>query len=217
MRCMDNVTDLQTGKQADNQIGVFGKIVAGILLVSFTVASIIFIIAYWPDKLPDPKGNVAPLYRHQLFHITLAGIPESTNTAAGPLIHINTLLLILVALGGFAGNMIHIATSFVTFIGDKKFERSWILWYCVKPFTAAALALGFYFVLRGGFLNTSAEAPNINLYGVMTIAILTGLFTDTATLKMKEVFEVLFKPKDEREGKRDEVPLKPKEEQATGK
>jgi len=215
---MNNVTDLQTGKPADNPISLLGKIVAGILLVLFTVASIYFIIAYWPDKLPDPKGNIAPLYRHQLFHITLAGIPDSQqNTATGALIHINTVLLILVALGGFAGNMIHIATSFVTFIGDKKFERSWILWYCVKPFTAAALALGFYFVFRGGFLNTSAEAPNINLYGVMTIAILTGLFTDTATLKMKEVFEVLFKPKDEREGKRDEVPFKPKDEQAPGK
>jgi hypothetical protein len=121
-----------------------------------------------------------------------------------PLIHINTILLILVALGGFAGNMIHIATSFTTFLGDKKFDKSWVLWYCVKPFTASALALGFYFVFRGGFLNTTAEAPNINLYGVMTIAVLTGLFTDTATLKLKEVFEVLFKPKDERTGKRDE-------------
>lgn len=112
--------------------------------------------------------------------------------------HINTILLLLVALAGFLGNMIHIATSFTNFVGAKKFERSWILWYCVKPFTAASLAVGLYFVFRGGFLNMSDDASNINLYGVMTISLLAGLFTDRATQKLKEVFEVLFQPKEER-------------------
>ncbi len=113
-------------------------------------------------------------------------------------IHINTLLLLLVALAGFLGNMIHIATSFTTYVGSNKFVRSWLLWYTVKPFTAAALAVGVYFVFRGGFLNMSDDSTNINLYGVMTISLLTGLFTDRATQKLKEVFEVLFRPKEER-------------------
>ena len=267
---MDNQTDVQKDKQPENgQISTAGKVIGGVLLVLFTFFAGYYIVAFWPDRMPDPKERMAPLYRYELFHIRLACIPDSPccatciysggcnpdtakakpaaaapaatqpdrrdtarnpgdttrrDTAASttpppvppspgvqsppqdlpPLIHINTIILILVALGGFAGNMIHIATSFTTFIGDKKFEKSWVLWYCVKPFTASALALGFYFVFRGGFLSTTSEAPNINLYGVMTIAVLTGLFTDTATLKLKEVFEVLFKPKDERTGKRDE-------------
>ena len=263
---MDNQTDVQKDKQpADGQVSTLCKVIAGTLLVLFTFFAGYFIVAFWPDRLPDPKERKAPLYRYELFHIRLACIPDSpccaqciytgscspdtaktkpavpaqtrkadatrtsgdttkrdtaaqTTTASvafsldmqSPpadmprLIHINTILLVLVALGGFAGNMIHIATSFTTFVGDKKFEKSWILWYFVKPFTASTLALGFYFVFRGGFLNTTSDAPNINLYGVMTIAVLTGLFTDIATLKMKEVFEVLFKPKDERTGKRDE-------------
>jgi hypothetical protein len=112
-------------------------------------------------------------------------------------IQFNTLLLILVALCGFLGNMIHVATSFTTFIGAEKFKRSWILWYCVKPFTASALALAFYFVFRAGFLNYTSDA-GLNLYGVLTMAMLTGLFTDIATQKLKEVFEVAFKPKDDR-------------------
>jgi len=112
-------------------------------------------------------------------------------------IQFNTLLLILVALCGFLGNMIHVATSFTTFIGAEKFKRSWILWYCVKPFTASALAIAFYFVFRAGFLNYASDA-GLNLYGVMTMAMLTGLFTDIATQKLKEVFEVAFKPKDDR-------------------
>jgi hypothetical protein len=120
-------------------------------------------------------------------------------TASGnKLVHINTLLLILVAVAGFVGNMIHISASFTSYIGAGKFKKSWILWYCVKPFTAAALALAVYFVFRGGFLNMSDDGGNINIYGVMTISILSGLFTDRATLKLKELFEVLFRPKEER-------------------
>jgi len=114
------------------------------------------------------------------------------------LIHINTLLLILVGLGGFVGNMIHVATSFTTFIGAGKFKKSWLLWYCIKPFTAAALAIGIYFVFRGGFLNMSDGGASINLYGLMTISLFAGLFTDKATEKLKEVFEVLFRSKEER-------------------
>jgi len=77
------------------------------------------------------------------------------------------------------------------------------LWYCVKPFTAAALAIAVYFVFRGGFLNMSDDSSNINIYGVITISILCGLFTDRATLKLKEVFDVLLRPnpKEERPDK----------------
>jgi len=108
------------------------------------------------------------------------------------LLDLNILVLMLVAAGGFLGNMIYVATSFTTFVGSDKFSRSWLLWYFVKPFTAAALALGLYFVFRGGFLNYAEDASGINLYGVITVALLAGLFTDKATLKLKEVFEVIF-------------------------
>lgn len=108
------------------------------------------------------------------------------------LIDFSTLVLILVAAAGFLGNMIHVATSFTTFVGNEAFKRSWLLWYFVKPFTASALALGLYFVFRGGFLNYTADATNINLYGILTISVFAGLFTDKATLKLGEIFEVVF-------------------------
>jgi hypothetical protein len=108
------------------------------------------------------------------------------------LLDLNILVLILVAAAGFLGNMIYVATSFTTFVGANKFNRSWLLWYIVKPFTAAGLALGLYFVFRGGLLNYAADVPGINLFGVITMAILAGLFTDKATLKLKEVFDVIF-------------------------
>jgi len=263
-----------------NEINSKEKKLAGILLVLFTCIPAILIIWFWPDRLPQPKEFVKPLYCPKPFHVTLAGISDTIsfedamktdierkkkedaaaettnnttvaqNTASADVdsanadssqkadeapsakqftqnngnkdsicgceiislpnskyivvkdeskfLHINTILLILVAMAGFLGNMIHIATSLTTFVGNKKFVRSWLLWYAVRPFTGAALAIGVYFVFRGGFLNMSDDSTNINLYGIMTVSVLTGLFTDRATQKLKEVFEVLFKPKEER-------------------
>ncbi|AZI26655.1 hypothetical protein EA772_15380 [Pedobacter sp. G11] len=114
------------------------------------------------------------------------------------LIHLNTLLLILVGLTGFMGNLIYVATSFTTFLGSGQFKRSWMLWYFVKPFIASSLAIVTYFVLCGGFLTVNNSPNNLNIYGILTIAMLTGLFTDRATLKLKEIFEVLLKPKEDR-------------------
>jgi len=116
-------------------------------------------------------------------------------------IHLNTILLLLVALMGFLGNMVHVSTSFTTFVGNETFKRSWILWYCVKPFTAAGLAIIIYFIIRAGFLSYGTGASGVSLYGILSLSALAGLFTDSATLKLKEVFEVIFKPKDERKDK----------------
>jgi hypothetical protein len=126
----------------------------------------------------------------------------------GPRISLNSLLLILVAAAGFLGNMIHIASSLTSYVGAGKFKRSWILWYFVKPFTAAALAIIIYFVLRAGFLNYSDNANNLNLYGILSLSALAGLFTDMATQKLQEIFEVIFKPKDNRPDKLADVVIK---------
>lgn len=196
-----------------SEITATGKWWAGIIMILLTAACCFFIIAFWPDKLPSPKDNIKPLYVNKLFHVQLAGIPSPDSSVKADLakipsadlypglIHLNTILLLLVATAGFLGNMIYIATSFTTFVGAGKFKKSWLLWYCVKPFTAAALAIGMYFVFRGGFLNMSDDSTNINLYGVMTLSVLTGLFTDRATLKLKEVFDVLLKPAQDRPNK----------------
>lgn len=141
--------------------------------------------------MSPPVEDVPPPAQETVAHVVYAGSRDN-------LIHINTLLLIMVGVAGFLGSMIHLSASFTSYIGAGKFRKSWILWYCVKPFTAAALAIAVYFVFRGGFLNASDDSSNINIYGLMTISILSGLFTDRTTLKLKEVFEVLFRPKDDR-------------------
>ena len=129
--------------------------------------------------------------------------PVKTATTHYEYIHLNIIVLLLVAVGGFLGNMIHIATSFTTFIGAGKFRRSWVLWYWVRPFTAAALSLALYFAF-----GASNDPGNVDLDRILTVAILTGLFTDIATQKLKEVFDVIFAPKDNRPNKLTDPALK---------
>ncbi|HEY1165749.1 MAG TPA: hypothetical protein VGE90_11300 [Chitinophaga sp.] len=177
-----------------NEITPRGKFWAGLALIVFTLASALYIVGHWPDKMPKPGDDLHTFYTYKWFQVTLV----TGNPPNAPLIHINSLLLILVAFGGFLGNMIYIAASFTTYVGSGKFRKSWTLWYFVKPFSAAALAITLYFVFRGGFLNMSDASSNINIYGLMTLSVMAGLFTDRTTLKLKELFDVLLKPKEER-------------------
>ena len=242
---------MANNNSADPQITKPGKIAAGILLVVFTVFSIIIIIAFWPDRLPKP-GTDCALYKYHWFAMTLdtsachpaheqtdsiapsaqkapAQPTVLSDTAASPVdttgnkgatssqadspqiatpvkaatspsshchIHLNIILLLLVAAGGFLGNMIHIATSFTTYVGAGKFQQSWVLWYWVRPFTASALALALYFAF-----GATDDPGNVDLDRILTVSILAGLFTDIATQKLKEVFDVLFSPKDNRPNK----------------
>lgn len=179
-----------------NEIGNFGKIVAGILLISFTILPVIFMIGLWPDQMP--KSPVDQLYSDNLFHVRL----DSGNS-----LHINTIMFLLVALAGFTGSMIHIATSFTNYVGSGKFKQSWILWYFVKPFTAAGVAIIFYLVLKAGLLNFEG-ANSANPFAIVILSALAGLFTDKATLKLEEIFTIIFKPKDERPDKIDETSVK---------
>jgi hypothetical protein len=119
-------------------------------------------------------------------------------------INLNKLLLLLVCLGGFLGGMVYISSSFTAYVGSRKFKRSWKLWYFVKPFTAVGIAVALYFTFRAGLLTHSNDASDLNLYGIMTLALLSGLFSQIATQKLKEVFQAAFNPKGDLPDKIDE-------------
>lgn len=69
-----------------------------------------------------------------------------------------------------------------------------------------ALALIFYFVIRGGLLAASSTVQEVSLFGTMAVAGLVGMFSKQATDKLREVFDNLFATKkgkgdDQREDK----------------
>lgn len=136
------------------------------------------------------KPDSTKLVQEQLSKITHLYHHKSQNPKCS--FHLNHLLFILVTLGGFIGSLIHTASSFTTFVGLRKFKQSWLMWYYVKPFIASALALAVYVVYRSGFPSISFDGANINPYGIVSLAILTGLFSRAITDKLEKILDVIF-------------------------
>ena len=102
-------------------------------------------------------------------------------------------LILLVIVAGMLGSFVHASTSLADYIGNNNFSRNWSWFYLLRPFIGMALALVFYFVIRGGFLTTSGGAKDINPYGIAALAGLVGMFSKQATDKLSEVFSTLFR------------------------
>jgi hypothetical protein len=117
-------------------------------------------------------------------------------------ISLEVQLLLLVFFTGAFGSSIYALKSLADYQGDDKLYVSWFPYYVIQPFEGAGAAFLLYLVIRGGFLTgTSADAKTVNQFGMCAIAGLAGAFSDTAFIKLREVFQTLFKPKDDRGGK----------------
>lgn len=102
-------------------------------------------------------------------------------------------LLLLVIVAGAMGSYVHAATSFSTYVGNRRQRRSWVWWYMLRPFIGIALALIFYFLMRGGLFSTNADANTVDPFGIAAVAALAGMFSKQATDKLREIFDNLFK------------------------
>ena len=99
-------------------------------------------------------------------------------------------LLVMALLAGILGSFMHAAQSLTSYVGNKKFKSSWILWYVLRAPIGAVLGVFMYFVLRAGLLSANSEI--VSPYGVVTLAGLGGWFSKQATDKLAELFDRFF-------------------------
>src|ERR1022692_3276700 len=111
-------------------------------------------------------------------------------------------LLLMVLFTGALGSCVYALKSMADYEGDGKLYVTWFKFYLIQPFEGAGIAFLLYLVVRGGFLaGANADVKTVNQFGMCAIAGLAGAFSDTAFLKLREVFQSLFKPQDDRGGK----------------
>ncbi len=113
-----------------------------------------------------------------------------------------SVLLMVVLLGAFGGSL-HLLRSLVKFVGNRQLKRSWLLYYLSTPIVGAGLASIVYMMLRIGLLGPSGGATNgpaagsaiasLNLIAIYAFAVLSGLFAETASDKLSEVFKTMFR------------------------
>jgi hypothetical protein len=115
-------------------------------------------------------------------------------------------LMFTVVAAAALGSLAHTLTSFGDYVGNRELSTNWIWFLVLRIPIGIALALFFYFLLRGGLLQlqTSADTPpslakttlQTNPYGIAAIAALAGMFSKQATDKLAAVFNALFAMKD---------------------
>ncbi|HSR68719.1 MAG TPA: hypothetical protein VLU25_12345 [Acidobacteriota bacterium] len=84
----------------------------------------------------------------------------------------------------------------------RDFDPAYTPWYLCRPLMGVMLGLVFYFLLKGGFLATvnasgDADVGDFNDWGLAGISALVGLFTKNAVEKLGEVFQTLFRSRDQ--------------------
>jgi hypothetical protein len=104
---------------------------------------------------------------------------------------VDARLLLIALLAGLLGALIHITTSFATYLGNQSFYGSWISWYVMRPLIGMILGLLFYFIVRAGLV-TSSGANALNPFGVAAVSGLAGLFSKQTVDKLRDIFEHAF-------------------------
>jgi hypothetical protein len=129
-------------------------------------------------------------------HVTQERFPQN-----GVLIRFQSLgqtLLLFSFLAGVVGSFLHAAQSLITYMGNKAFVTSWVPWYLVRPWIGGVLGITLYFSFRAGLVSGVGD---FNPYGVIALGLLGGWFSKTATDKLQEVFETLFRTDADRKRK----------------
>lgn len=102
----------------------------------------------------------------------------------------DTELLLLVAASSAVGSCVHGITSYVTYVGNRRFRRSWVAWYLMRVLVGISLAVVAYVVSRAGL---TSGAAGVDPAGAAAIGGLSGLFSKQAADKLREICDVTFR------------------------
>ncbi|MEA2298938.1 MAG: hypothetical protein QOF77_1874 [Solirubrobacteraceae bacterium] len=173
-------------RRPNNMLLVVGGTTAMIVVGLALVASLVNL---WPVV---DRGTVTSAQGTQMVAVTARATVHLFFGLVAVKVTTSTALLLLVLIVGASGSLIHAATSFADFVGNRRLYASWAVWYLLRLIVGMTLALLLYFAVRGGFFSASSQSADVNPYGIAALAGLAGLFSKQATDKLREVFETLF-------------------------
>jgi hypothetical protein len=111
--------------------------------------------------------------------------------------------LMFMMMAGALGSLTHTLTSFGDYLGNRELSTNWIWFFVLRIPIGIALAIFFYFVIRGGLLiptvqvqpmplDQHAATLQVNAYSIAAFAALAGMFSKQATDKLGAVFDAVF-------------------------
>lgn len=172
-------TALERGQVGASPVGPIGIVLITVYLILFSILLLYGVVQFWPPATPAGEG-AAPTSSLVTFLFWRFSISDEVH------------LLLIVALAGALGSLVHALRSLSWYIGNRELVRSWLARYILLPFVGSTLGLLFYFVIRGGFFSPEATVQQTSPFGFAALAGLVGLFSEQAVLKLKEVAEILL-------------------------
>ncbi len=164
-------------KTMGKPVGFIGKFVITIYLILFLIFLLYGLVQFWPPTASTSGGS--PSASTVTFFFWPISISDDIR------------LILIVAMAGALGGLVHTLRSLYWYVGNRELVWSWMLMYVLRLFVGTTVALVFYFVIRGGFF-PQAKVTDTSPFGFAGLASLTGLFSEQAVLKLKEVAETLF-------------------------
>jgi hypothetical protein len=171
----------ESGPASARLVGPVGIILLTTYLVAFALLLLYSLVQLWPS--PTPAGGSA--FQPATVDFFLWTVPITDEVR----------LLLIVALTGALGALVHALRSISWYVGNRALVRSWAANYILLPFVGGTLALVFYLVIRGGFFSPQSTFQQTSPFGFAAMAGLIGMFSPQAVLKLQQVAEtVLTKP-----------------------
>jgi hypothetical protein len=177
----------------------------GILFLILTIILFYLLVASWPvlDETKAADGAITREFRpFNILGLWCYWAPDRQ-------------MLFTVMMSGALGSLVYSLTSFADYVGNKELSANWVWFFILRVPIGIAIALLFYFIIRGGILiptvqvqspavatNASNATLYVNPYSIAAFSALAGMFSRQATDKLAAVFDAVFamkKPVD-REG-----------------
>ena len=202
----------QAGGPGEAHVHLTGIILISAYILLLSVLSAYVLIKVWPHHITAATGVASQSAAGQ--NSTAAGKTadqqasgssneeSSANTnekpdwivffwGTGYWVWYEVRLLLIVITTGCLGGLLHAIRSLYWYVGHRELRLSWVLMYVLLPFSASLLAIAFYLVIRGGFF-PQAKAEQTSPIAFSALALLVGLFSFQAGIKLKQIFETVF-------------------------
>jgi hypothetical protein len=101
-------------------------------------------------------------------------------------------ILLCVAFCGLLGGSIRMLLRIRGDFTSPQPESLYIPWYFLTPPIGAILAVGFYLVVRGGFLASGTSVEDVNVFAFGGTGVLVGMFAEAATERLEGAFTSAF-------------------------
>jgi len=103
-------------------------------------------------------------------------------------------LIAIVVVSAWMGGLIHAATSFATFAGNRQLMHSWLWWFYLRPPIGALLGVLVYLAARAEVFGKRPFENCSEIYYFALLAGIAGLFSKQVTDKLSDLVDSLFAP-----------------------